>query len=193
MNEAVFPHSLVMRRRQCEYCEMSSTDEESVGITMIMWMFGIYRCTEHKAVAERDCNAYCHMNGIVDMRRAKHMPVIAALLAELSTIRVLRSNGAIEEDWTLYYGSHTNPVFLTNDERRGWHIPVISPDGLTKVVPIATIAKETVAILAAIAALDAGVYAEDALGFRNATLRQVEETAGVVEIHQGGVSTNSPP
>jgi len=174
-----------MRNQQCFYCDLAG---DEVKYVMIYWMFGLKACPTHKAAAKRDCNAYCHKNTIVDMRHAKKFPVLASLFENLEqeTFQVLRTSGLKESGWTLYYGSHTAPAFLSKDPIKGWCIPVIQEEAvLTKTTALSDLTS-SVDMRAAIAALDAGVYLDDATAVATLDLEYPDDTDGVVYIIHNG-------
>ena len=128
---------------------------------MITWMFGFYRCDQHKSVAVRDCNAYCHREKIVSMVDAR--VALTELFRNLEAIpfKVRRTSGALEEDWILNDGYNTHPEFISKDSDGIWRIPVINPEGLTKTTPIADLTTDEIAGRA-IEILERGIYLEDA-------------------------------
>ena len=152
MNISLSPQSLVMTPLCCFYC-----GAHNVFHTEIDYRFGLKHCGAHGADARRDCNAYKHQQGMVDVLDAKEMPAMQPLFAH-ATFTVQRSNGALEDGWALRHGSHYEKVFIYRVEGV-WSAPLYKAELIKHVAIQEILAPEEAAQV--IAALDAGVYAAD--------------------------------
>lgn len=191
---ALLPSSLVMRTRVCFYCEKESqNDERTVGDN-----WGIRYCSDHKAAAKRDSNAYLHGAGRVKTSFAITHPVLGSFLNALkSNTHIRRTSGAVEGRWTLQYELWSNDkhLLLQNGE---WYVPMIHrATETTKRVAIRSLLDDRIASLndaallkqipEVLTVLDAGVYAEDFAAFlATGTPDVVGETRGVVPVIANG-------
>jgi len=126
---SVYPTSLVMRTLSCFYCDTEyENDEPTLGRT-----FGIRYCTEHKAAAKRDSNAYLHANYCVKLHDALAHEALGPFLRRLlSPVHIRRSNGLLEGGWTLERGDD-KILSYANDE---WHVPMELATRFTKSVAL---------------------------------------------------------
>jgi len=116
----LIPESLIMRRCECFYC-----GAEDVGVVLVDWRFGMKVCKIHRPNAERDCRAYLHRQNFVRIEDAMEIPALKTFLDILAAhprLRVERTNGTIDEDWSLRIGCPMEPAFFSKGER--WGIPM---------------------------------------------------------------------
>jgi len=129
----LIPESLIMRRCECFYCGVEDTD-----VVLVDWRFGIKVCEVHRANAERDCKAYLHRQNFVRIEDAFKIPLLKRFLDILAAhplLRVERTNGIIEDDWSLRIGSSMEPAFFSKAER--WGVPMYCKRiNMNKTVPI---------------------------------------------------------
>ena len=114
------PESLIMRRCECFYC--GAEDTYSV---LVDWRFGMKVCEIHRPNAERDCRAYLHRQNFVRIEDAMEIPALKKFLDVLAAhplLRVERTNGTIDEDWSLRIGNIMEPAFFSKGER--WGVPM---------------------------------------------------------------------
>ena len=162
----MYPTSLVMRPSVCFYCgKNSENDERTLGES-----FGIRYCTEHKATAKRDSDAYLHEQGYVKTSDALAHAVLGPLLEHLKTpTTIRRSNGTWDGGWELEHGFLCENASLKR-ENGVWHIPMKNKErGIMKGASLPSFCDEAFAVhnphlppldfAAAKAALDEGVYA----------------------------------
>ena len=122
----------------------------------IAWLFGIKFCESHEGSAERDIKAYMHHRGLVKMEDAVKHPALSAVFAALSDkFPVKRTNGEIQDGWSLDYGLNVNPTFVKRTNNL-WTVPARYGDDLFKNVPIEGFPE-------VISALEEGIYLKFAL------------------------------
>ena len=189
-----YPCSLVMRSCACFYCEKENeNDEHTLGNH-----WGIRYCSDHKAAAKRDSNAYLHGAGRVKVWFALSHPVLEPFLNALkSETHIRRTSGAVEGRWTLHEEVWSDEKHIVRQDG-DWYVPMIHrATDTTKGVGIRSLLDERIASLndaaltnqipSVLAALDAGVYAEDYAAFLAAGAPAVvRETAGVVPVIANG-------
>jgi len=128
------PTSLIMRPCACFYC-----GAEDKCVVLIEYSFGIKVCHAHKPRAERDCRAYLHRHGLVRLKDTMEHSEIRRFLDILKAhpfVLVERTNGTIEDDWSLREGNHFEPAFFSRTEDR-WGVPLYNKRlNLNKTVPI---------------------------------------------------------
>ena len=190
-----YPCSLVMRTMECFYCgKENENDEHTLGNH-----WGIRYCSDHKASAKRDSNAYLHGAGRIKMSFALAHPVLGHFLNGLkSDTHIRRTSGAVEGRWTLQHELWSDDLALVRQDG-DWYVPMIHrATEIRKGVGIRSLLDERIASLndASLAAqipevltvLDAGVYAEDYAAFLAAgTPGVVGETEGVVPVIANGI------
>jgi len=122
-----------MRRCECFYC--GAEDTYSV---LVDWRFGMKVCEIHRPNAERDCRAYLHRQNFVRIEDAMEIPALKTFLDILAAhplLRVERTNGTIDEDWSLRIGSPMEPAFFSKADR--WGVPMYCKRiNMNKTVPI---------------------------------------------------------
>ena len=127
------PTSLIMRRCECFYC-----GAEDTSVVLVDWRFGMKVCRVHRLNAERDCKAYLHRQNFVRIEDAFKIPLLKRFLDVLAAhplLRVERSNGTIEDDWSLRIGSPMESAFFSKAER--WGVPMYCKRiNMNKTVPI---------------------------------------------------------
>jgi len=159
----LYPTSLVMRATRCFYCDTEyENDEVTLG-----HRFGIRYCTEHKAAAKRDSNAYLHVEQRVKIRDGLNHAVLGPFLRLLASDQsIKRSSGLVEGGWVLSKNEESperSTIFFIEGT---WHIPMVH-DGheLAKAVKLSDF--ETPAIQDQIPAirtlLEDGIYKDDFL------------------------------
>ena len=123
------PSSLVMRQRICDYCRARQyVGDENVpsndGTVSIKLNFGILSCAEHKAWAERDCNAYLGRNKRLEIDDALTIVPIREFLDALRTraggFPVLRSSGDIDQGWELLRPTVLQPHHIEKTLAGNW-------------------------------------------------------------------------
>ena len=122
-----------MRRCECFYC-----GAEDTGVVLVDWRFGMKVCEIHRPNAERDCRAYLHRQNFVRIEDAMEIPALKKFLDVLAAhplLRVERTNGTIDEDWSLRIGNIMEPAFFSKGER--WGVPMFCKRiNQNKTVPI---------------------------------------------------------
>lgn len=152
------PGRLTMRECACFYCGSENHHDFS-----IERLFGIRHCADHKEWAIRDCRALCHELGKIPTYWLKDDIRFQMLwLALASNVRVRRSNGSIDADWKVAYGSYFNPLYITKLEE-GWAIPMESSQDPRKVVLVDTLRElnpniNPTVFATIVALLDSGIY-----------------------------------
>jgi hypothetical protein len=95
-------------------------------------------CEIHRPNAERDCRAYLHRQNFVRIEDAMEIPALKTFLDILTAhplLRVERTNGTIDEDWSLRIGSPMEPAFFSKADR--WGVPMYCKRiNMNKTVPI---------------------------------------------------------
>jgi hypothetical protein len=115
------PQSLVLRRCECFYC-----GAEDTGVVLIEHLFGMKVCETHRDTAKRDCRAFLHRENLVRIKDAMAVEPLKRFLDILAVqpfITVQRTNGEIEEDWSLRIGTHFDPAFLSRNLEMKWGVP----------------------------------------------------------------------
>ena len=189
------PESLIMRRCECFYCGAEDTD-----VILVDWQFGMKVCGVHKEKGERDCRAYLHRQDFVRIKDAFEIPSLKRFLDVLAAhplLRVERTNGTIEEDWSLRIGNSMEPAFFSKAER--WGVPMYCKRiNQNKTVPIInflrydincqmTLPEDWHAVIeGAIDTLKEGVYKREAEAYDYARNHDeseiIVETAGVATV-----------
>ena len=185
-NACLNPRSLVMTRCECFYC-FACPDTHTV---QIEYNFGIKACDNHHAAAIRDCNAFQHRMGIINMSKAIKHPKLKPFFDCLPAyIPVKRSSGLIENDWTLNPGVFPNTEYLAFCKiRNAWTLPVMKESGdiCKKILLSDFLESEILAKLPAdfnakfndfVAILDNGLYAED-----NAIYEQIMNDPNLADV-----------
>ena len=194
------PTSLIMRPCACFYCGAPEAGDETVD-----HMFGIKCCKTHRSRAKRDCNAYLHRAGHVLLEDAWINPVLKRLLDVLASnaLSVERSNGTVEDDWSLQQNNPFIHVHISRVEGV-WSMPVeCKRINLYKIVPLMNflradlVAKMKVPadwhsiVESAMDTLVDGVYRADAEAYDYALnhdeAQTIAETSGVATIVYEGV------
>ena len=128
------PTSLIMRACACFYC-----GAEDKCVVLIEYSFGMKVCRAHKPLAERDCRAYLHRHGLVHLKESTRNTELGRFLDILKahpSLLVERTNGTIEDDWSLREGNHFEPAFFSRTEDR-WGVPLYCKRiNMNKTVPI---------------------------------------------------------
>lgn len=128
------PTSLIMRPCACFYC-----GAEDKCVVLIEYSFGMKVCHAHKPQAQRDCRAYLHRHGLVRLKDTLEHSEIRRFLDIFKAqecVPVERTNGTIEDDWSLREGNHFEPAFFSRTEDR-WGVPLYNKRlNLNKTVPI---------------------------------------------------------
>jgi len=95
-------------------------------------------CEIHRPNAERDCRAYLHRQNFVRIEDAMEIPALKTFLNILAAhprLRVERTNGTIDEDWSLRIGCPMEPAFFSKADR--WGVPMYCKRiNMNKTVPI---------------------------------------------------------
>jgi len=182
-----------MRTNQCFYCgNENENDERTIG------NIGIRYCTEHKASAKRDSNAYLHEHGMVKTRDALQHPVLGPFLSLMaSPVYIRRSNGDVEGQWSLQNEPwHDEKLILSKNST--WYIPMIhTKTETTKGVSLEIFEDERVASLnnpairaqlpSIRALLEEGLYKTDYEAYQLVSpSRLVPETKGVEYCYSNG-------
>jgi len=190
----LIPTSLVMRQCVCFYC-----GAEDSGAVLVDWRFGMKVCEIHRPNAERDCRAYLHGQNFVRIEDAKAFPPLKKFLDILVAhplLRVERTNGSIENDWSLRMGNYIEPAFFSKSDR--WGVPMYCKRiNMNKTVPIINFLRPELIIGMLLPAdwsaivedvidcLENGVYKADAEAYDYA--RNHDESEKIVETE--GVAT----
>lgn len=118
-NRCLEPRSLVMTPSECFYC----FGQEGIYCSRISFNFGIKSCRNHYNTSIRDCKAYMHRNHIV---RIIDIIKVCESFFELLKMGfpVLRSNGCIEEGWTICEDSYEHELIDYDNTHDEWTIPV---------------------------------------------------------------------
>jgi hypothetical protein len=190
------PQSLVLRRCECFYC-----GAEDTGVVVVEHLFGMKVCETHRLNAERDCKAFLHRENLVRVKDAMTVEPLKRFLDILAAqpfITVQRTNGEIEEDWSLRTGNYFDPAFLSRNLEMKWGVPTYCRrTNQQKTVPIINFLRPEIngkmnlsadwhAIVEdAIDALVDGVYRADAEAYDYA--RNHDESEKIVETE--GVAT----
>ena len=192
----LIPTSLVMRRCECFYC-----GAEDTGAVLVDWRFGMKVCGLHRPNAERDCRAYLHRQNFVRIEDAMKIPALKKFLDVLAVhpqLVVERTNGTMDDDWSLRIGSPMEPASFSKNEER-WGVPLYNKRlNLNKTVPIInflrldingrmTLPADWHAIIeGVIDTLKEGIYKADAEAYDYARNHDdseiITETAGVAGI-----------
>jgi len=130
----------------CFYCDAPCTS-----FYTIERLFGLKCCDIHKQVARRDCRAHLHKEKFVSMRDAQTHPILGKFLGALQTpFPVLRSNGELQDGWTLRNYNPWEYTYISYHDGE-WVLPVTwqSPDddstkNLVKHTPIANFKLPTI-------------------------------------------------
>ena len=135
------PCSLVMRKAVCFYCgQERESDELTIG-----HHFGIRYCSDHKADAKRDSNAYLHRTKRVRASDALKHPVIGPFFQALSHVHIRRSSGSVEGGWRFQKGFMYDNMILWPDGKGDWFVPMVHDASETiKSVPLSMFAEEGV-------------------------------------------------
>jgi len=121
-NSCLEPQSLVLTRSECFYC--FATEGEKC---FTIWdNFGIKTCNTHFPLSIRDCNAYMHRTGNVLLRDLKGVEALQPYLTSiLSVFPIKRTNGLIDDGWSLDEGEILNSQTMKYDKTKDeWIIPV---------------------------------------------------------------------
>uniref|UniRef100_A0A6C0APW5 Uncharacterized protein n=1 Tax=viral metagenome TaxID=1070528 RepID=A0A6C0APW5_9ZZZZ len=133
------PCSLVMRKAVCFYCgKEQEADERTIG-----HHFGIRYCSDHKADAKRDSNAYLHRTKRVRASDALKHDVIGPFFQALSHVHIRRSSGVVEGGWRFQKGFVIDTMIHWS--KGDWIIPMTHDASETiKSVPLSMFAEEAV-------------------------------------------------
>jgi hypothetical protein len=105
---------------------------------LVDWRFGMKVCGLHRPNAERDCRAYLHRQNFVRIEDAMKIPALKKFLDVLAVhpqLVVERTNGTMDDDWSLRIGSPMEPAFFSKNEER-WGVPLYNKRlNLNKTVP----------------------------------------------------------
>jgi len=131
------PCSLVMRKAVCFYCgTKQDADELTIG-----HHFGIRYCSNHKADAKRDSNAYLHRTKRVRASDALKHPVIGPFFQALSHAHIRRSSGSVEGGWRFQKGCVIDTMIQWSNG--DWFIPMVHDASETsKTVPLSMFMEE---------------------------------------------------
>ena len=102
------PMRMRMFSPECQYCGEVDTYYDSVG-----YEYAMLSCDKHKHLAQRDAKAWCHEMGYVRFVDAVKDPLFVESDLLSSPIKVRRSNGMIQDGWSLALPSYTSPCHLT--------------------------------------------------------------------------------
>jgi hypothetical protein len=97
---SVYPHTLVMHKFNCDYCNSI----EDINEKIIFYLFGIYYCKNHEQNAINDCNDYMKKTGIIQIN---NIPKTYTKLKKFinyiinKKFAVLRSDKKLEENWNI--------------------------------------------------------------------------------------------
>jgi len=186
-----------MRRCECFYC-----GAEDTGVVLVDWRFGMKVCEIHRPNAERDCRAYLHRQNFVRVEDAMEIPALKTFLDILAAhplCRVERTNGTIDEDWSLRIGNIMEPAFFSYSSSERWGVPMYCKRiNQNKTVPIINFLRPEIStgmmlpadwhavIEGAIDILKEGVYKAEAEAYDYARNHDesetIAETAGVAAI-----------
>jgi hypothetical protein len=138
------PISLVMRKMECFYCGAENTGSKTVDR-----LYGIKHCRIHEIVAVRDCNAYLQRQGHVRIDDAFKNAAISRFMMVIKdnpTFPVERSDGSIENNWSLETDSWESRAYISKNVDGKWSIPVKkNTENLYKYVPIINFLKPEIA------------------------------------------------
>lgn len=135
------PCSLVMRKAVCFYCgKEQEADELTIG-----HHFGIRYCSDHKADAKRDSNAYLHRTNRVKASDAIKHSLTGPFFQALSHAHIRRSSGSIEGGWRFQKGFVIDTMIQWSNG--DWFIPMThDASETTKSVPLSMFAEEEVRV-----------------------------------------------
>jgi hypothetical protein len=159
-------------------------------------------CATHGPNAERDCRAYLHRQSLVRIGDAIKLPILRKFLDVLAShpqIRIERSSGEIEDDWSFRAGSFLEPAFFSLSSSKRWCVPMYNKRlNLNKSVPIISFLQTEIntgmnlpadwsaIIEEVIDTLTAGVYASESDAYEYARnydeSERIAETMGVATI-----------
>ena len=127
---------------------------------------------------------------MVPMLRARQIPVVGAFISLLETrpFLVRRTYGPADTGWKPNFGSISKEEFIHRINGM-WTIPLVKDEKQFKNVPIKDFAEADFAESAAalLAALDAGIYAEDARQAALLPKGSLAETRGITTLMVDGV------
>jgi hypothetical protein len=186
-----------MRRCECFYF-----GAEDTGVVLVDWRFGMKVCEIHRPNGERDCRAYLHRQNFVRIEDAFEIPALKKFLDVLAAnplCRVERTNGTIDEDWSLRIGNIMEPAFFSYSSSERWGVPMYCKRiNQNKTVPIINFLQPEIStgmvlpadwhavIEGAIDILKEGIYKADAEAYDYARNHDesetIAETAGVAAI-----------
>jgi hypothetical protein len=158
-------------------------------------------CEIHRANAERDCRAYLYRQNFVRIEDAIEIPALKTFLDVLAAhpqLVVERTNGTMDDDWSLRIGSPMEPAFFSKNEER-WGVPMYCKRiNQNKTVPIINFLRPEISIGMVLPAnwstiiegvidvLKEGVYKAEAEAYDYARNHDdseiITETAGVAGI-----------
>jgi len=120
------PRRLVCLRVNCFYCNNESTFD-----IYIEYLFGLRACKNCLELAKRDIRAYLHKNKIVMVNDFNDNEVLKSFIDYVSEkkLRVKRSNGSIENDWTICSLDIMNQIlFHFSESHNDWILPCANKD-----------------------------------------------------------------
>jgi len=188
------PVSLVMRPNKCFYCAAQAVYQSA-----IIQNYGILACPAHLVDAKRDCNAYLHGRSMVRLSDAKAHPAVGPFfqaLAGAGSFSVVRTSGKIDHGWSFRSNDmddDCNDRFIKRDRDGLWAVPVAKiSEGIERGSSFASFLVAGVLGITskmvdeAVAALEAGLYADDAPGSEEKEICAQEEPPGVhLIVHEG--------
>ncbi len=165
--KSLIPIRLVMTFDECFYCKK----KDDLKIYQVDRLFGLRACKDHHEYMFRDCKAYMHIKNIVHIRDAILDENIKNLLEYFGDkLRVIRSNGDINDDWRIVKESwEFIPSFKKIKNKWSIMVEKISiDDSISKFVKLETFLdpklgyindkRFKILVNKAIASLDAGLY-----------------------------------
>jgi hypothetical protein len=189
LHQIMNPCSLVMRKAVCFYC---GTKQEADELT-IGHHFGIRYCSDHKADAKRDSNAYLHRTKRVRASDALKHLVTGPFFQALSHAYIRRSSGLIEGGWRFQKGFVIDTMIQWSNG--DWFVPMVHDASETsKTVPLSMFAEEGVRekndtrigslVDTVRSVLEEGVYKAD--NDSRPITEDIAETEGVQLFYSGG-------
>lgn len=122
------PRRLVMTANLCFYCGKPSTK-----IALIERLYGLKCCNDHAVAGARDCNAQLHNDKIIRLNDALDHEIIGCFLKILKSLEngfpVLRSNGEIQDGWTVHELGWEGTFLRWYEGDWRLHVLWKSPDG----------------------------------------------------------------
>lgn len=123
MAQCYKPCRLVLMPNKCFYCGCT----EQILTHEVERNKGILTCKEHEDLGIRDIKAHLHEHKIALLYDLVKYPEMIELKNKLGNIKVIRSNGEIDDNWTFATIINDNPAILTKN-KDNWKITLVKND-----------------------------------------------------------------